>query len=393
MIEIFTKKLNRPLLERNLKQAEVPDVCTVIQNKRGTAPGMWFEKDNKIFVSMPGVPFEMKGMMADYVIPALTKKFDVSAVEHRTLLTAGIGESFLAESIQSFETNLPENIKLAYLPSYGMVRLRLTGKSDDAASLNSQLDNLFELLKEQVKEHGRKDTMTNSSFFSSIADSNNNIAEELKERTNVMRSTMSMIRDQNRVTNLFQMIEMHRKIGNNTKADELMIEAERLIMIDQSGEKNDKDDGGGKMSAKEAEKEAKNDSMELSEYEKRFCADVFNAVFPDMEKSFPSEPKYNELSYEQKQFLRDLTPSCISDEPLDIEMVKENCVEVGMPWYYIETFMQKIRAEVVLQCGVSPSASPQSLSAAMTTNKSGHGVTMEEDVVEEEDIVEDMVPV
>ena len=184
------------------------------------------------------------------------------------------------------------------------------------------------LAKEQVKERGRKDTMTNSSFFSSIADSNNNIAEELKERTNVMRSTMSMIWDQNRVTNLFQMIEMYRKIGNNTKADELMIEAERLIMIDQSGgEKNDKDDGGGKLSPEEAEKEAKNDSMELSEDAKRFCADVFNAVFPDMEKSFPSEPKYKDLSYEQKQFLRDLTPSCISDEPLDIEMVKENCVE------------------------------------------------------------------
>ena len=118
------------------------------------------------------------------------------------------------------------------------------------------------LAKEQVKERGRKDTMTKSSFFSSIADSNNNIAEELKERTNIMRSTMSMIRDQNRVTNLFQMIEMYCKIRNNTKADELMIEAERLIMINQSGEKNDKDDSGGKMSAEEAEKESKNDSME-----------------------------------------------------------------------------------------------------------------------------------
>ena len=94
--------------------------------------------------------------------------------------------------------------------------------------------------KEQVKERGSKDTMMKSSFFSSIADSNNNIAEELKERTNVMRSTMSMIWDQNRVTNLFQMIEMYCKIGNNTKADELMIEGERLVMINQSGEKNDK---------------------------------------------------------------------------------------------------------------------------------------------------------
>ena len=214
------------------------------------------------------------------------------------------------------------------------------------------------LAKEQVKEGDCKDTMTKSSFFSSIADSNNNIAEELKERMNVMRSTMSMIRDQNRVTNLFQMTEMYRKIGNNTKADELMIEAERLIMNNQSeSEKNDKDDGGGKLLPEEAKEQAKDDSMELSEYAKRFCADVFNAVFPDMERSFPSEPTYEDLSYEQKQFLRDLTPSCVSSEPMDIDMVKETCVEVGMPWYFIEAFIQKIKAEVVLQCG-SPSASP-----------------------------------
>ena len=77
----------------------------------------------------------------------------------------------------------------------------------------------------------------------------------------------------------------------------------------------------------EAEKKAKNESMELSEYAKRFCADVFNAVFPDMEQSFPSEPKYKNLSYEQKQFLRDLTTSCISDEPLDIEMVQETVLK------------------------------------------------------------------
>jgi len=126
VVDIFTKKLNRPLLERNLKQAEVPDNCTVIQNKRGTAPGMWFEKNNVIFVSMPGVPHEMKGMMEDFVIPELLKKFNVHPVQHRTLLTAGIGESFLAEKLTDFESSLPENIKLAYLPNYGMVRLRLT---------------------------------------------------------------------------------------------------------------------------------------------------------------------------------------------------------------------------------------------------------------------------
>lgn len=109
VIDIFTKKLKRPLLDRNLKQAEVPDVCTVIQNQRGTAPGMWFEKDGKIFVSMPGVPFEMKGMMDDYVIPELLKRFEIDPVEHRTLLTAGIGESFL----QSYSLILRQHFQKA----------------------------------------------------------------------------------------------------------------------------------------------------------------------------------------------------------------------------------------------------------------------------------------
>ncbi len=114
------------MIERNLLQAEVPDVCTVIQNKRGTAPGMLFNKDGKIFVSMPGVPHEMKGMMEDEVIPHLSKQFKLPVIIHRTLLTAGVGESFLADLIQDFEEALPPQIKLAYLPNYGMVRLRLT---------------------------------------------------------------------------------------------------------------------------------------------------------------------------------------------------------------------------------------------------------------------------
>lgn len=151
VIDIFTNKLNRPLLDRNLKQAEVPDVCTTIQNKRGTAPGMWFEKEGKIFVSMPGVPFEMKGMMEENVIPKLIKKFEVYPVEHRTLLTAGIGESFLAELLTDFEANLPKSIKLAYLPNYGMVRLRLS--TVELADNNEQLEVYFNLLKSLVSEY------------------------------------------------------------------------------------------------------------------------------------------------------------------------------------------------------------------------------------------------
>jgi nicotinamide-nucleotide amidase len=160
---IFETVLKRPMIERNLKQAEVPDTCRVILNKRGTAPGMWFEKPlpaspeeevkNQIFVSMPGVPHEMKGMMEDDVIPALSKHFKFPHIAHRTLLTANVGESFLADLINDFETALPAHIKLAYLPNYGMVRLRLTTSGFDKAAIETELDELFLALQTQVKDY------------------------------------------------------------------------------------------------------------------------------------------------------------------------------------------------------------------------------------------------
>lgn len=149
--DIFTK-LNRPIIERNLKQAEVPDVCTVLNNKRGTAPGMWFEKDGRIYVSMPGVPHEMKGIMLDYVLPKLPSLFNLPVVYHQTLLTAGVGESFLADMIKDFEEALPAYIKLAYLPNYGMVRLRLTGRGEDKAAVEKEVNERFAELKSLVKE-------------------------------------------------------------------------------------------------------------------------------------------------------------------------------------------------------------------------------------------------
>jgi len=148
VIDIFTKKLNRPLLERNLKQAEVPDNCTVIQNTRGTAPGMLFEKEGVVYVSMPGVPHEMKGMMDLYVLPRIQEIFDLKPIRHKTLLTAGIGESFLAEKLTGFEAQLPESVKMAYLPNYGMVRIRLSSIDAEAP-----IDEQFELLKGMVSEH------------------------------------------------------------------------------------------------------------------------------------------------------------------------------------------------------------------------------------------------
>jgi nicotinamide-nucleotide amidase len=152
VINIFNR-LGRPIIERNLKQGEVPDVCTVLQNRRGTAPGMWFEKDHCIVVSMPGVPHEMKGMMETDVIPMLAKRFTLPFILHRTLLTAGVGESFLAEKLIDFEAGLPAFIKLAYLPNYGMVRLRLSATGADEAVITSAIDAQFELLQSLVKDH------------------------------------------------------------------------------------------------------------------------------------------------------------------------------------------------------------------------------------------------
>lgn len=148
--DIFTK-LNRPLIERNLKQAEVPENCDVLPNSRGTAPGMWFEKDKVIYISLPGVPNEMKGLMQKSVIPKLKTILHLPYVVHRTLLTSGVGESTIADTVMVFENSLPPYIKLAYLPSYGLVRLRLTGRSDKN-EIENEIDQQFKNLKQLVKE-------------------------------------------------------------------------------------------------------------------------------------------------------------------------------------------------------------------------------------------------
>ncbi len=134
--------------EVNRMQAEVPDKCTPIRNKNGTAPGMWFEKDNTILVSMPGVPFEMKAMMEGFIIPELSERFELPSLLNKTVLTHGVGESSLAAIIEDWENGLPGSIKLAYLPQPGIVRLRLSGTGKDKADLQSQID------KEVSKLHG-----------------------------------------------------------------------------------------------------------------------------------------------------------------------------------------------------------------------------------------------
>jgi nicotinamide-nucleotide amidase len=142
-----------PMLERNLKQAEVPDLCTVLHNARGTAPGMLFKKDGKMFISLPGVPHEMKGLIISEVVPLLLSAYKLPAIVHKTAFTFGQGESMLAELLKDFEPALPSHIKLAYLPNYGMVKLRLTSQGDNKAAVESELMPYFEKLQELVKEY------------------------------------------------------------------------------------------------------------------------------------------------------------------------------------------------------------------------------------------------
>ncbi|MDB5251802.1 MAG: damage-inducible protein CinA [Flaviaesturariibacter sp.] len=149
--DIFNR-LGKPVTDRNRRQAEVPDSCTVLPNQRGTAPGLWFEKDGVVYVAMPGVPHEMKGLLLDRVLPKIRERFTLPAIAHRTLLIAGKGESEIAEILENFEGSLPPSIKLAYLPAYGMVRLRLTGKGDEQSSLEAAVAARFDLLKGLVAE-------------------------------------------------------------------------------------------------------------------------------------------------------------------------------------------------------------------------------------------------
>ncbi|MBS1638033.1 MAG: competence/damage-inducible protein A [Bacteroidetes bacterium] len=153
-VSAFFEKRGRPLTEINRRQAEVPEGCFVIRNKNGTAPGMWMEKDNTIYVSMPGVPFEMKAMVTEVVIPELQKRFTLPFIYHKTILTQGIGESMLAELISDWEDTLADKqIGLAYLPSPGMVRLRLSSKGTDSQELRNRIDTEVERVKPLIQKY------------------------------------------------------------------------------------------------------------------------------------------------------------------------------------------------------------------------------------------------
>ena len=150
--EFFVSR-GRELTETNRQQAALPVCCTKITNPIGTAPGMWFEKAGKVFMSMPGVPHEMKRMMTERVIPKLLQTYKMPAIVHKVIRTVGVGESFLADKISTWEQSLPKHIKLAYLPSLGEVKLRLTGFGDSPEKLQVEINTLTEKLKQLAGEY------------------------------------------------------------------------------------------------------------------------------------------------------------------------------------------------------------------------------------------------
>jgi len=140
MIESMMNRRNFPMNDNNRRQAEVPESCKVLTNATGTAPGMWFEKDGTIYISMPGVPYEMKYIMKEHVLPELNKRFTSQIILHRNIMTYGTFEAKLAEILTDFEAALPENIKLAYLPASGIIKLRLTGTGTEKKSLSDMIN-------------------------------------------------------------------------------------------------------------------------------------------------------------------------------------------------------------------------------------------------------------
>lgn len=152
-IKGYFKSIGREPLAVNLKQAELPTKCSVVRNRRGTASGMWFEKEGKVLMSMPGVPYEMKGLMKDEVFDRITKTFNTPAVYNKTILTIGRGESRIARQLESWETQLRlEGLGLAYLPSAGMVRLRVSGVGTDIENLKKRVNDKVAAAVEEIDD-------------------------------------------------------------------------------------------------------------------------------------------------------------------------------------------------------------------------------------------------
>ncbi|MDT0555105.1 competence/damage-inducible protein A [Patiriisocius hiemis] len=149
---IFKNYVDREPLPSNLMQAMVPSTATVLRNIHGTAPGMWFDKNDTVYVSMPGVPYEMKSLLINEVLPRVIKRFKTPFIYHKTLLTYGMGESEIQERIKDWEEALPQSIKLAYLPSLGRVRLRLSSTGTNQEILEKSVDKQMSLLEKMLQD-------------------------------------------------------------------------------------------------------------------------------------------------------------------------------------------------------------------------------------------------
>jgi nicotinamide-nucleotide amidase len=152
-VQSLLSSRNVVINQLNRDQALLPANCTVLHNSAGTASGMWFERNNTIFISMPGVPFEMEAIMTEEVFPRLIEMGITQSIVHRTVLTIGLPESMLAEKIEEWESALPEFIKLAYLPSPMMVKLRLSGYGNDKSLLQAEIDNQVKMLLQIIPEY------------------------------------------------------------------------------------------------------------------------------------------------------------------------------------------------------------------------------------------------
>ena len=165
---IFSKYVKDAILPANRDQALVPGKARILPNDYGTAPGLWLEKNDTIFVSMPGVPFEMKGIMTSGVLPDITKKGNLPFIHHRTMITAGVGESTIAKRIEDWENALPGTIKLAYLPSSGMVRLRLSSTGMDRVevenSVAAQVKMLYDLIGDIIVGESNGESLVHTVF-------------------------------------------------------------------------------------------------------------------------------------------------------------------------------------------------------------------------------------
>jgi nicotinamide-nucleotide amidase len=154
MVKTMMSRRNLPVNENNRKQAEVPESCKVLENAKGTAPGMWFEKEETIFVSMPGVPYEMKYIMTEHVLPSLKKRFTSQVIIHKNIMTYGTYEAKLAEILTDFEKQLPKNVKLAYLPSFGTIKLRLTATGVNCnqlqVTIQDKVDELYNIIPQFI---------------------------------------------------------------------------------------------------------------------------------------------------------------------------------------------------------------------------------------------------